>query len=445
MASGVILMDVPLTADDRAFLKAIYQKLQDRPLLPGDPLYEPIYEYPGCDDPVAQLERRIEYADTESLSLFSGFRGSGKTTELFRLRQKLEVSGALVLYADALEYLSPAAPIEISDLLISLAGAFGDALEEKAIDIRSESYWARLQNWLSTIEVNPKEIDVKAYSPASLKLELKSTPSFRQKLAKALENRIGELRGDVLGFFEDGVKAIREFRGNVKVVFIFDSLEQIRGSLSTEQEVTRSIETLFSAHLRLLEIPYVHIVYTVPPWLKFVLPGADIVLLPCLRLWDNNPERSGCEAGATSLYRLVERRFTLEGLTRFFGANVRDRLVPLLKLSGGHFRDLLLLLRETVLRTDSLPVPEKAVDDAILRVKSNFLPIPLEDAKWLADIEFKRETLLKTSEPAQVGRLTRFLDTHVVLYLRNGEEWYDVHPLVRDEVIRIAKAGAEAT
>src|SRR5262249_5907682 len=156
-----------------------------------------------------------------------------------------------------------------------------------------------------------------------------------------------ELRGDVLGFFEDGVKAIREFRRDVKVVFIFDSLEQIRGSLSTEQEVTRSIEVIFSTHLRLLEIPYLHVVYTVPPWLKFVLPGADIVLLPCLRLWDNNQQRSSCEVGISSLYKLVERRFTPEGLTRFFGTNFRNRLARLLELSGGHFRDLLLLLRQT--------------------------------------------------------------------------------------------------
>ena len=75
---------MPLSAADREFLKGLYRKLQDGPLEPGDPLYEPVYQAPGCDDPIDKLERRIEYADVESLSLFSGFRGSGKTTELFR-------------------------------------------------------------------------------------------------------------------------------------------------------------------------------------------------------------------------------------------------------------------------------------------------------------------------------------------------------------------------
>jgi hypothetical protein len=45
---------------------------------------------------------------------------------------------------------------------------------------------------------------------------------------------------------------------------------------------------------------------------------------------------------------------------------------------------------------------------------------------------------LKSTAQAEINRLTKFLDTHIVLYLRNGEEWYDVHPLVRDEVCRIA-------
>jgi len=43
-----------------------------------------------------------------------------------------------------------------------------------------------------------------------------------------------------------------------------------------------------------------------------------------------------------------------------------------------------------------------------------------------------------------VGRLSRFLDTHLVLYLTNGEDWYDVHPLIRDEVCALAKLAPPA-
>jgi hypothetical protein len=43
--------------------------------------------------------------------------------------------------------------------------------------------------------------------------------------------------------------------------------------------------------------------------------------------------------------------------------------------------------------------------------------------RWLAEIARERATLLPTTEPKDVNRLTRFLDTHVVLIFtmaRNG-------------------------
>ena len=437
-----------LTTDDWQFLKTLYQRLDDRPLQPGDALYERIYEHPGCDDPVAALERRIKFADTESVSLFSGFSGSGKTTELFRLRERLENTGITVLYADARDYINTASPLPIADLLVVLAGAFSDALEAQGIAISAEGYWARLRNWLANTEVGVKELGLKAGTEgggADLKLEFRSTPSFRQRLSSHLSGRIGELYDEVAHFFEDGVKAVRAERGDgTKVVFLFDSLEQLQGSLYNAQEVTRSVILLFSAHLKLLEIPYVHVVYTVPPWLKFVYPGVNTIVLPCLRLWNNDPERSECGPGIAALRSLVTRRLTSAGLNRCFGADPFSRVNQLILLSGGHFGDLLLLLREVVLRAEDLPVPDGVIERAIIRVRSNFLPISLQDAKWLFDIDRELATLLQTNDPDEVNRLTRFLNTHVVLYLKNGTEWYDVHPLVRDEVSEIVTRAAAA-
>ena len=31
------------------------------------------------------------------------------------------------------------------------------------------------------------------------------------------------------------------------------------------------------------------------------------------------------------------------------------------------------------------------------------------------------------------------MNTHMVLYFINGDEWYDLHPLIRDEVAEIVK------
>lgn len=435
---------MPLSTDDRKFLKGIYQELQDRPLDPGDPRYQPVYEHPGCEDPLTDLLNRIEYAGRESLSYFSGFRGSGKTTELLRLRERLREIGYVVLYADALEYINPAQPIEIQDLLLVLAGAFGDSLREEGIQVAGDSYWDRLYHWLKTTEVIAKDFEFKA-GGVGFKAELRASPTFRQKVTNALRGRLAEVHDQVRNIFEEGFKAIRLARGSdVQVVFLFDSLEQIRGSLFDEQDVIRSVERLFANHAKFLEIPYLHVVYTVPPWLKFVLPGVAMTVLPCVRLWENDSERTTCGSGISGFRTLVEKRFTAEGMVRFFGSDPWRRAGQLLELCGGHFRDLLFLLRETVLRADGLPVGDDAIKNAIINVRSTFLPIPSDDARWLAAIEQERDCLLKTSGAEEVNRLTRYLDTHFVLYLKNGKEWYDVHPLIRNHVLAIAKT-AEAS
>jgi hypothetical protein len=115
----------------------------------------------------------------------------------------------------------------------------------------------------------------------------------------------------------------------------------------------------------------------------------------------------------------------------------------MLTVCGGHIRDLLRLLRDTVVRATalpSLPVPGSLVDQAINSARRDFLPIAQEDAKWLIEIARVRATALPNTEAATVNRLARFLDSHFVIYFVNGDEWYDIHPLIRDEVQEVVQA-----
>ena len=430
-------------------LKKLYQQRQYLPLEPGDPYYEPLYEKHGVEDPVALMQKNIKLSDNESIQMFSGFRGSGKTTELFRLKADLEQQGYVVLYGDALKYLNPAQEIDISDFLIVLAGTFSDALEDEGLDdFARDSYWDRFTNYLTTTDVKLEEVGLK--TGADLKLNLKTAPTFRQMLREKLANHIGGLKRNVDRFFEDGVKALQARRGQTfaGVVFLFDQMEQVRGSLANEQEVIHSVERLFSQHLKLLEIPYLHLVYTVPPWLKFVLPNTvRIQILPSIRQWNNDVSRTEYPHGRQTLRSLIHRRFGPAEFNQFFGGQgshhpQADRLID---SCGGHFRDLLLLLRETVLRVQTFPVTPEVIDNAIVAVRSNFLPIAIEDAKWLDRIGRDRDTALQTTDKNDVSRLTRFLDTHFVLFFTNGEEWYDLHPLIRDEVKKIVGREAAQT
>jgi len=456
-----------LTSEQQALRKKIYPRLDGRkPLRPDVPadtaMYYPIYSAPGCEDPVQLLQDHIELIGSESLQMFSGFRGSGKTTELFRLQKSLQKQGYVVLYADALDYLSPSEEIDITDLLIVLAGAFSDALEQWAKEIKEpvklthESFWTRITSYLkgTTVKASEANINLEMSSLAkeilggldagvNLKLAIKESPTFRQQVQQFMQNRIPDLRNAAHGFFQDGVKAIKQAWGDEKqVVFIFDSLEQLRGSLSNEQTVLRSVERVFTTHIdNLLRLPFVHVVYTVPPWLQFVMPNAvDIYMLPSIRQWNNDPQRSRYDAGWSALREIVLKRIGGDGCAQFFNCEAAQPFTgadDLIAMCGGHLRDLLLLLRETVLRIRTVPVTDEVFKDAISSVRSNFLPIAIEDAIWLKKISESRTTELPNTATENVSRLTRFLYTHFVLYLTNGKEWYDIHPLIREEVAEI--------
>jgi len=457
-----------LDEQEQQLLKELYGFLEDKPLDPASPYYEPIYKRTEGEDPVAKLRTRIELAGVESLQLFSGFRGTGKTTELYRLRNDLKQKGYLVLYSDALNYISPSEEVDIVTMLMSVAGAFGEELQKThGPDIIGESFWERFVNYLTKTTIEMPEIAAKAEvgtpsiakelvgdikAGVDVKLALKTAPSFRQKLESFLANRLYELKAQVNAFVEEGVKRLRKKNGNqdLQIVFLFDQFEQVRGSRTNEQAVIQSVERLFRDHIQTLRLPFVHVIYTVPPWLQFVLPGAfSIETLPCVRLWKNDSGRSHYPEGCSSFCDAIVKRLGKGNFKRVFGVDPGgdgDPADRLIRMSGGHFRDLLRLFRETIVLIltwrPSLPAKPEVIERAIANIRSEFLPIAVDDAKWLDKIAKQRDTALPDSKPESIGRLSRFLDTHLVLYLTNGKDWYDLHPLIREEVSALAKIPA---
>lgn len=450
---------MPLTPEQKELKKRIYNRLKvDEPIHQEDDRYVLLYRDINTD-PVANLKEHIDLLDVESMQFFSGFRGSGKSSELLRLKDKLEEDGVFVVYANALDYINPTDELDITDLMIVIAGAFSDALEDDpriGKNIQKESWWTRIKNYLLNTDLELTDVGVKSEftSPAQsivgglksgidLKLALKTTPTFRQNLQKLLTNRVGELKQDVDAFFQDGVKEIKNSMGDdTKVVFILDSLEQIRGSLFNEETVIRSVERTFSLNYKMLELPSVHSVYTVPPWLRFVMPNGfvkPIIILHSVKQWLNDEHRTCCEEGNVLFKEIIVKRFEADGMTEIFGDD-DAKVQKLLGYCGGSLRDLLRLLNRMVLPLQDFPVTDEGIERAINDVKADFLPIAIEDAHWLAKIEKTREAGLANTQSSNVSKLTRFLDTHFVLYFRNGQEWYDIHPLIRQEVANIVAA-----
>ncbi|GAA0357426.1 hypothetical protein NE235_36475 [Actinoallomurus spadix] len=429
--------------DDATFRRNFFRALNDMALEPDDTRYVPIYDDTriAADDPVAMMQTTVEWTIETSVQLFSGFRGTGKSTELRRLRKRLRDAGYIVLLFDAEDYLNLSIPVDVPDFLLAVAGAVGEKVVEEGLlpdDPAKLSYWERFEGFLKRIRVPEVSAEVNTgLVKVGAKANLRSDPEFTRMLQQRMTGHLGAFVDDVRGYMHDVSMALRSAHPDAEgVVLIVDSIEHIRGISNNAEEVQRSVESLFAVHASKLHFKGFHLIYTVPPWLKVLFPGLSslyepggVQVLPTLKVCGRDG-RQPFEPGLEIMERVVAHRGDWQRLLS------PEQLRHVTLQSGGHLRDLLRILADLLRRTTKLPVTDELVQRTLAAARNEFLPIAEDDARWLAQIAGDNSVALPDVD--RLPTLARFLDTHLVLCYRNGEEWYNVHPLIREEVLREA-------
>lgn len=431
----------PVKTNDQDFLKDFYQKLD--PAIPADPgssRYVKLYEVQDLvpTDPVDELKTAIDWSVVKSAQLFSGFRGTGKSTELRRLEVLLAADPLnVVVRCDMQDYLNLSTPVDVSDFLLAIAGAFGEELAKNPklarAPVLTEGYWTRFAAWMTRTNVDLSEASLAIGDVAELKLNLKQDPTFRQKLQKRLEGHIGPLARETHLFFEDCYKAVEaEFGEHVRLVFLLDSIEQIRGAATNGEAVADSVATLFHGHADKLRLPYIHVVYTVPPWLKIKAPSVASLYsgyqqIPCVKV--RTREGAPHPPGLDALAKIVAQRGDWQRLLGDRAALDRISLA-----SGGYLRDLFRILQATLrlARGKPLPASESVRQLAIDEIRNSYLPLSQADADWLRRVDDSHSCELPDGD--RLPDLARYFDNLLVMTYRNGGEWFGVHPLVFEAV-----------
>jgi len=435
-----------MTVDNEIFLRTFYQKVDLRAYKDGlGDLYVPLHG-PAQDTAVSRLCDGIEWAGGASTQLFSGHRGTGKTTELRALADTLRDNGYVVAYCDMQEHLHLTSPIGVPDFLLAVCDALGKSLSEhKSLEGRSltrQGLIERLWSFVADRSLEVTEVGAKVNAGAvetEVRANLKVSPSFKTMLQERTQGHLGAFVRQAHDFVTDCVASLRKVTGNpdLKIVAIFDSIEQVRGTYSESEQVIQSIEQLFGAHVDKLRLPDVHVIYTVPPWLKIRWPGVGNVYggfeqIPCVMVRDREGQPN--EAGLAALRNVIERREP--DWRRAFGDEAR--LNKLILASGGYLRDLLRLV-QTALRLGrwlTLPLDAALIDRAVADVQRSYLPLTHRDARWMHQVHLRKHVGL--GEQDDLPELVRLFDTMLVLSYVQADEWWDIHPLVADEVNRLA-------
>lgn len=392
----------------------------------------------GSGDPVSRLKKAIERTEGQSVHLFTGQPGSGKSTELKRLQyqlQKEHLPGEFhVSYIDLKEWINVHEEINLSNFLVGLIAAWVMQIDRAH---KPNGWLDRFYTFLTTTNVVPKEISLNVgagESKANLKLALETDANFRAALDEAVKKQGANFVQQAHRFIATVQKEL--CANGSKCVLLVDSLEQIRGYGSTDNinKVYASLQKLFLGESSALKLPGLHLVYSISPFVfeqnpqLAALYGTSVVVnMPSVHVFlkkstDLDP------AGVTALTQLVTKRFV-----QWDKIFTDAQLQKIIRASGGDLRDFLRMLRIASLEdTASLPLPDSAIDFAMSQVAPP-KSLPIEDIVWMAAVETNHDEQLGDKQDGLF--LHRYLASKHVLAYYNGSTWYSVHPLIRDWVL----------
>jgi energy-coupling factor transporter ATP-binding protein EcfA2 len=418
----------------------------------GSQYYVPILERNPDKDPILKLQKRIEFEESESVNLLTGFRGNGKSTQLRRLKKLLEESGCKVFLINMLDVMLMTKPMELSDLLLSMMAAFSEAIKDEAgIDVVRRGYWERLQKFM-TSNVKSDGITfqggVEEFS-SEITLRLQKDATFKEKVQEHTRGHLTALVDNAQEFIINVVKKLRDqaHDPDLKVVLLVDSLEQIRGYYGNSRQVQESVAETLSGQASNLAFPQLHVVYTVPPYLSTLAPnlarsfgGNPITYWPNIHVRNREGERDA--TGISIMKTIVQKRFP-EWADYFYD----EQIARLAFSSGGDLRDFFRLIREGIIAL-SINTVDRLTDEMLDRFEqqllNEFLPIAQDDALWLARIHQLKSPSIGSANNDDVPRLARFQDSNLIMNYQNGEPWCDIHPLIIGEVIKICEANGKS-
>jgi hypothetical protein len=415
-----------------------------QPLPPGDPRYVDCTPVRGKEDVVTQMFNAITWSDVHVAQLFTGHRGSGKSTELLRLQARLEEANYVVFYFEADDDLD-LNDLEYTDLLLSIARRVTSDLKTQDIDL-PEDLLQSVANWFSETlytEEQRREINRELAAEAGLGIglpetmplvarllarvtgQIKTGRAIKTEIRHRLDPQISQLIGN-LNLLLDAAHARIRQQGKQGLVLLIDNLDRIvLRDLGDGRTTHHALYVEHGEHLRAL---HCHLVYTVPISVMYseratavtaIFP--DYQVLPMLKV--RNRDGSDYPPGRGYLRNILASRIDLDALFS------PQAVTHLCHISGGHPRDLMILVRYACTYAPRDTWPRPITLDVVRRAEARLVAkysrmIPEGHFPLLARVH-----LLKTVQNDDAHQLMLY-NQSVLEYINDAPPWHDVHPAV---------------
>lgn len=369
------------------------------------------------NSPLEELEIFLKTTNTMPKLLFTGHRGSGKSTELAKLASLLKNDFFIVNYS--VKKVINLFDVKYVDVILSLATELFKSATESKIKINKKLV-SDIFDWFNKEIIKEVTIDTKGKADISgtlnlfvTKLESKigTESSTRTLVREKIEPRLSELLERV-----DLIIAEIERLTKKRVLIIVEDLD--KADLASAREI-------FCGHSVSLTQPRCRIIYTFPIALRHDNDFINIChnfnepyVLPNFRTAhkDGSPDSQG----TTELTQLI--------LHRAAASLFSEQAIRLLvSYCGGLPRELVTLARRSCLL--ALQKNATQINEAIVELAGNRLRNDYQILLTSAQIEtLKKVHQTKRVENDEPHRA--LLHNLSLLEYRNKDVWHDVHPIV---------------
>ncbi len=402
---------------------------------------------------LTELGSRIVDSEEFTCQLFSGYKGSGKSTELIRcLNDYLSDQGFLVVYFAADNGDLEPGDVQYADILLSCVTNLLKAVPPTTAQQDHPLMGWVQKNWEWMQQFIPEKLtldEIKAevnLGFGKLIATLKNNPDRRLEIRRKVNEQTPNLLqalNEFIGYAQANLPAAQE-RG---IVLIVDNLDRV---LSTEDEKQQNWRDIYINRSEQMRGLHCHVIYTVDVALVYSNTesklrdryGSSLVLpMVTVRYLDGQVNRAGIDI----LRQLVQKRIAaidpllvanMDGAAPdsgqpaiFASPEILDNLCL---MCGGRVRTLMHLVQDSLKYNGSeLTINERSLRRALQELSSRY-DNELDDHQWAT---LARITLLsdKTTVPnnSEIYKLLR--SGHLLEYRHYQEQlrtWRDVHPLI---------------
>ncbi|OWK38357.1 AAA family ATPase [Fimbriiglobus ruber] len=416
--------------------KKVFKVFSEEPLRPEQikDLYIPFDSLRGNYDIVRRLAGTISTSDRPTTQVLAGHQGSGKSTELMKLKLELESQKYFVVYCDS-EQDVDRNDVDFPEVLFALLRQLASQLKERAgIDLQPGYFKARFDK-LNEILGSPIEFEKFDLGASFFKIsgKVKSSPATREKVRKALEPDTDNLlsaTNDILG------QATLELRkkGFEELVILFDDLDKmIVRPMENNRHSTD--EHLFINRSPQMTGFHCHIVYTIPLSLAYSkyhqtlkkLYCDQLPVVPMVSIRKMPPGGGINQPGVDAMRKMIDVRLYSVLISQkdvFENQAVCDELIM---LCGGQPSKLMSMIREALI-ADGLPLKAPSLDRVRREGKREFRR-QLTREYWTL-IEKYRQNAEHVPDATEEPIFRTLLESLALLQYVNGVEWYGLNPLV---------------